>query len=75
MRKNLYDSNKLIIIIHEEQHKYQAKFIGKCLSFSKDVCVPVPRHQHFNLFEHDMTPSTDTFLKKEKPSRSEAGFL
>ena len=25
MRKNLYDSDKLIIIIHEEQHKYQAK--------------------------------------------------
>ncbi len=57
MRKNLYDSDKLIIIIHEEQHKYQAKFIGKCLSFSKDVCVPVPRYQHFALFEHDRMPS------------------
>jgi hypothetical protein len=57
MRKNLYDSDKLIIIIHEEQHKYQAKFIGKCLSFSKDVCVPIPRYEHFHLFEHDMMPA------------------
>ena len=57
MRKNLYDSDKLIIIIHEQQHKYQAKFIGKCLSFSKDVCVPVPRYEHFHLIEHDMTPA------------------
>ncbi len=57
MRKNLYDSDKLIIIIHEEQHKYQAKFIGKCLSFSKDICVPVPRYQNFHLFEHDMMPA------------------
>ena len=76
MRKNLYDSNKLIIIIHEEQHKYQAKFIGKCLSFSKDVCVPVPRHQHFNLFEHDMTPSTwnDWFIEDEHHRWLEYGW-
>ena len=57
MRKNLYDSDKLIIIIHEEQHKYQAKFIGKCLSFSKNVCVPVPRYKHFHLLEHDGIPA------------------
>jgi len=57
MRKNLYDSDKLIIIIHEEQHKYQAKFIGKCLSFSNDVCVPVPRYKHFHLLEHDGMPA------------------
>lgn len=68
MRKNLYDSDKLIIIIHEEQHKYQAKFIGKCLSFSKDVCVPIPRYQHLNLFEHDMMPAmwNNWFLEDEK---------
>ena len=68
MRKNLYDSDKLIIIIHEEQHKYQAKFIGKCLSFSKDVCVPIPRYQHFNLFEHDMMPAmwNNWFIEDEK---------
>jgi len=57
MRKNLYDSDKLIIIIYERQHKYQAMFVGKGLSFSKDVCVPLPRYKHFHLFEHDMMPA------------------
>ena len=76
MRKNLYDSNKLIIIIHEEQHKYQAKFIGKCLSFSKDVCVPVPRYQHFSLFEHDMTPAmwNDWFIEDKHHRWLEYGW-
>jgi hypothetical protein len=36
---------------------YHAKYLGKLLSFSDDVCVPVPRYQHFNLFEHDGTPA------------------
>ena len=76
MRKNLYDSNKLIIIIHEEQHKYQAKFIGKCLSFSKDVCVPVPRYQHFSLFEHDMMPAmwNDWFIEDKHHRWLEYGW-
>ena len=49
---NLYDSNKLIIILYESQHTYHAKYLGKLLSFSDDVCVPVPRYKHFYLFEH-----------------------
>jgi len=57
MRKNLYDSDKLIIIMYEQQHRYQAMFVGKALSFSKDVCVPLPRYKHFHLFEHDMMPA------------------
>lgn len=57
MRKNLYDSDKLIIIMYEQQHQYQAMFVGKALSFSKDVCVPLPRYKHFHLFEHDMMPA------------------
>ncbi len=57
MRKNLYDSDKLIIIMYEQQHKYQAMFVGKALSFTKDVCVPIPRYKHFHLFEHDMQPA------------------
>lgn len=57
MRKNLYDSDKLIIIMYEQQHKYQAMFVGKALSFTKDVCVPLPRYKHFHLFEHDMMPA------------------
>jgi hypothetical protein len=76
MRKNLYDSDKLIIIIHEEQHKYQAKFIGKCLSFSKDVCVPIPRYQHFHLFEHDMMPAmwNDWFVEDNNHRWLEYGW-
>lgn len=57
MRKNLYDSDKLIIIMYEQQHKYQAMFVGKALSFSNDVCVPLPRYKHFHLFEHNMMPA------------------
>jgi hypothetical protein len=57
MRKNLYDSDKLIIIIHEAQHKYQAMFIGKALSFCKDVIVPIPRWKHYHMFEHDNLPA------------------
>lgn len=57
MRKNLYDSDKLIIVMYEQQHRYHALFVGKALSFSQDVCVPVPRYKHFHLFEHDMTPA------------------
>jgi hypothetical protein len=76
MRKNLYDSDKLIIIIHEEQHKYQAKFIGKCLSFSKDVCVPLPRWQHFHLFEHNMMPAmwNDWFIQHDNHQWLEYGW-
>ena len=77
MRKNLYDSDKLIIIIHEEQHKYQAKFIGKCLSFSKDVCVPVPRYEHFHLFEHDMMPAmwNKWFIEEENHVWLDYGWI
>ena len=54
---NLYDSNKLIIILYEQKHIYHAKYLGKLLSFSDDVCVPVPRYKNFHLFEHDGTPA------------------
>ena len=57
MRKNLYDSDKLIIIMYEEINKYQALFVGKAMSFSNDVCVPVPRYQHWHLFEHGGMPA------------------
>ncbi len=55
--KNLYDSNKLVIILYESQHTYHAKYLGKMLSFSDDVCVPVPRYKHFHFFEHDGLPA------------------
>lgn len=70
MRKNLYDSDKLIIIMYEEINKYQALFVGKAMSFSNDVCVPVPRYQHWHLFEHGGMPAmwNNWFLVNQQSS-------
>jgi len=67
---NLYDSNKLVIILYESQHTYHAKYLGKLLSFSDDVCVPVPRYKHFHLFEWDDVPAmwNNWFLKDGQSS-------